>query len=426
MTAEVAILNRQAVALAADSAVTISGPGGTKIYTSVNKVFALSRHAPVGVMIYGNSELSGVPWETVIKVYRRRLGEARFPTLSRYAADFFAFLDRRNDLFPPKQQESELLGSFHGYCLVILAEIDQEIDRLLTGGPVSRTQAEATAAAIVRNHSRLWNRVSYLPGRTPSYVNRVVGRWSALIDGVIKDVFKKITLSESTRRQLRRIAGQLFAKSLFPEGGVSGVVVAGFGEREHFPGIAAYQVEGVVLNRLKYQQLRTEVIGPQVQAIVMPFAQREMVYLFMEGVDPDFRQMIGATLTGILNGLPDLVIGPLGLPSDTSAAVRTQIKKITDALGNEFEQRLKQYSRSRHVDPIVQSVGSLPKEELAAMAESLVNLTSFKRRVSRDLETVGGPVDVALISKGDGLVWIKRKHYFSAALNPQFMADYTR
>ncbi len=60
------------------------------------------------------------------------------------------------------------------------------------------------------------------------------------------------------------------------------------------------------------------------------------------------------------------------------------------------------------------------------MAESLVNLTSFKRRVTMDPETVGGPIDVAVISKGDGFVWIKRKHYFTKELNPQFVANYYR
>jgi hypothetical protein len=68
----------------------------------------------------------------------------------------------------------------------------------------------------------------------------------------------------------------------------------------------------------------------------------------------------------------------------------------------------------------------LPKDELAAMAESLVNLTSFKRKVTMESETVGGPIDVAVISKGDGFIWIKRKHYFKAELNPQFFANYYR
>ena len=71
-------------------------------------------------------------------------------------------------------------------------------------------------------------------------------------------------------------------------------------------------------------------------------------------------------------------------------------------------------------------VSLLPKDELPNLAESLVALTSLKRHVSHDLETVGGPIDVALISKSDGFIWIKRKHYFRSELNPQFTANYSR
>ena len=70
---------------------------------------------------------------------------------------------------------------------------------------------------------------------------------------------------------------------------------------------------------------------------------------------------------------------------------------------------------------MIEAVALLPKDQLAVMAETLVALTSFKRKMSKDLETVGGAIDVAVISKGDGFVWIKRKHYFDAALNPRFL-----
>jgi len=52
----------------------------------------------------------------------------------------------------------------------------------------------------------------------------------------------------------------------------------------------------------------------------------------------------------------------------------------------------------------------------------LINLTSFKMKFSVGTESVGGPVDVAAITKGDGFIWIKRKHYFEPALNPHFIA----
>jgi len=61
MTAEIAILNRNAVAMAADSAVTLQLSGGQKIYNTVNKLFALSKYRPVGVMVYGGRRFHAHP-----------------------------------------------------------------------------------------------------------------------------------------------------------------------------------------------------------------------------------------------------------------------------------------------------------------------------------------------------------------------------
>lgn len=55
------------------------------------------------------------------------------------------------------------------------------------------------------------------------------------------------------------------------------------------------------------------------------------------------------------------------------------------------------------------------------MAEALVEITSLRRKMDSNIESVGGPVDVAIISKADGFIWIKRKHYFSTELNSDFL-----
>jgi hypothetical protein len=57
---------------------------------------------------------------------------------------------------------------------------------------------------------------------------------------------------------------------------------------------------------------------------------------------------------------------------------------------------------------------------MASLAEAMVNLTSVKRKFSAEKETVAGPIDVAVISKSDGFIWVKRKHYFDAELNPRY------
>ena len=76
-----------------------------------------------------------------------------------------------------------------------------------------------------------------------------------------------------------------------------------------------------------------------------------------------------------------------------------------------------------NVKPILDSVQLIPLPEMGFLAESLVNITSLKRTFAIDgnQQTVGGPTDVAIMSKGDGFVWIKRKHYFDNKINPNYM-----
>lgn len=59
MTAIVAVLNKHAVAVAADSAVTM---GNThKVVNSANKIFTLSKYHPVAVMTYSSATFMGTP-----------------------------------------------------------------------------------------------------------------------------------------------------------------------------------------------------------------------------------------------------------------------------------------------------------------------------------------------------------------------------
>src|SRR5262249_28411465 len=51
------------------------------------KIFALCNQVPVGIMIYNNAEYAGVPWETVVKLFRSE--ECR--TFSTVADGFEAF-----------------------------------------------------------------------------------------------------------------------------------------------------------------------------------------------------------------------------------------------------------------------------------------------------------------------------------------------
>ena len=86
-------MNRMGAALAADSAVTVDVGNTSKVRNSALKVFHLSKYHPVGVMVYENASLLGVPWETIIKLLRAALGDTNFDTLEEYGKALVEFIE---------------------------------------------------------------------------------------------------------------------------------------------------------------------------------------------------------------------------------------------------------------------------------------------------------------------------------------------
>jgi hypothetical protein len=129
MTAEIVILNKEAVALAADSAVTSILSGGHKIFTSADKIFELSYSNPVGIMIYNNASIMGVPWDTVIKVYRKQLSEDKLDYLEDYFVSFITFLEKSRNIFPERIQIGFLYDIVFGYFFGVTEHIENIVNK---------------------------------------------------------------------------------------------------------------------------------------------------------------------------------------------------------------------------------------------------------------------------------------------------------
>ena len=65
--------------MAADSAVTIGQH--IAIHNSANKLFAISRCEPVGVIVYSSASFMQIPIEIIIKQYKSFLGKKRCNSL---------------------------------------------------------------------------------------------------------------------------------------------------------------------------------------------------------------------------------------------------------------------------------------------------------------------------------------------------------
>ena len=428
MPTEIAIMNKEALALASDSAVTMNEDAGQKIFTSANKLFTLSKYHPVGIMVYGSAVFMGVPWETIIKVYRNNLGKKKFSTLEEYANSFIEFLDNGNPLFPDSVQELYLRSSTYGYFGLIKNEMIERVGcEIQEKGKITDEAIGQIVSEVVKEQYEKWVKTPNIPSIPKSYNRHVIDKYEKLIDDAIKEVFEELPISKNHSRQLKKIAGSLFSK--FPEGiqkgDTSGVVIAGFGEQDTFPSLESFDIEGIVNDKLKHKKQVSSEINFERSASIIAFAQREMVATFMEGVDPYLQDHIEGYLSEIFGEYPKIIVENIENFDDVEKGLlKGKLQEVSKKIFEDYQEEMRTYRRENYVDPITTVVSILPRDELAVMAETLVNLTSFKRKVTMGSETVGGPIDVAIISKGDGFIWIKRKHYFKAELNPQFFANY--
>ena len=426
MTAEIVIMNKEAVAIAADSAVSlVTGPADSpqKIFTSANKIFGLSDDHTVALMIYNNASFLGIPWEPLLARFEESLLQVPLPTLAGYAEKLILFLSTEQELITPDIEKQYFTGLIYNYFLTFRMAFQAGASEMMRlQGAISEEQVgEIVAEKIAQTYETLMS-LEYIPGADDARAREMFSAFDGITTKAISDVFEQLPITDPARVQLKAMPILFFIKNAGQNDPASqdfsGIVITGFGKKEIFPALVTYAVQGRLSGILKFTEIENRQITLEKSAYVIPFAQQEMVDTFMAGLDHRFFEALLESLAAIFQEFPRSIIDGIETIDETEKAnLKTRIQPRSDDLINQISTFLNNY-RNSNVIPVINVVISLPRTELAAMAEFLVNLTSLKRKVSLQAETVGGPVDVAVISKKDGFVWIKKKEYFRSDLNP--------
>lgn len=423
MTTEIAVMNKQAIALAADSAVSTYN----KIFQSANKIFSLSKCAPVAIMIYNKSDFCGVPWESVIKNFRRKIKNKKFSKLSDYSDKFIEYL--LSDEIVSKNihdNKSFFHISILNFSDSILNDINKNVETFSNeNGGISDEDIPRIINDRIQFCHDYFHGLAALDIRTDIDEQKFNEWYGEIIDKVVLEKFSRFEgYVENLYSKLKKII-YILSTSVFFAFGYSGIVFAGFGEDEIFPSVINYSIGNYVGGKLQIaiNKEKSLAISQHNNASIVPFAQEDIIEMFVAGIHPAVKnnmfRLFESALREQTQGLIELL--------DVSKKKITETKESVDVLNSAIRRKLQELIptiTNNFINPTIEAVAILPPKELANFAESLVNLTSIKRQVSNDRETVGGPTDVALISKGDGLIWVKRKHYFDPNLNHHFFSNY--
>lgn len=412
MTCEIAIMNRRGIALAADSAVTLAS--GDKVYYSAEKLFPLAGSAPVAIMIHGSDALMGIPWEIIIASYSSQLGDRRFGTLRDYADDFVEFIERANDMFPEDVQT----GRFLFQARKIWQTLYVDPWRAMMAKPAARKMSSARNVKrmldLLRKDHLKWEQYPPLK-RSENFLFEDEPEAISLSDAddlmnEIEDELCEIEealfcvddlpfgpdLPDELRQGLRITLRHFILRGAFGGGDDTGLVFAGLGNREFFPSVLSYRAGSMVKNRLKIMTVDEHPINSIIDAAVVPFGQRETIDLVIDGIHPELRSR-----------LPELM--EQSLPPRRKKYPLDEWGVAPDPVGS-FRGLVTGETEEKHSGPFLTAVAALPRHDLAVVAETLVQFSSFRMKfLANEKETVGGPIDVALLSKADGFVWVQHK-----------------
>lgn len=317
MTAVVGILNKHAVAIAADSAVTIGGNGGRKIFNKANKVFALSKQHPVGIMIYNSASFMTTPWETIIKVYRKQLGNTSFSTLKEYEQNFIAFL-RAKDFYTDASMQTVFLEHF------ALNLINSVINDIATQniGLIENPSPESRDEFLSKLETQLDKLLSERGGH-PELCTEFIDYSIEMFDAYSLQIFERINQQQFTDNgiiistellfKLKQVVYSILrVKEEFTN--FTGLIFTGFGEDEIYPQLIPVNISIVVDNRLRFyiNENRAASISNNYNGAVCPFAQTDVIDTILTGVDPTLDSIYLNNFKDLFNKYNQAIIDSIG------------------------------------------------------------------------------------------------------------------
>ena len=418
MTSEVLILNKHAVVLGADSAVTTTPArdGEHPRYSkTANKLFELSDHGAVAVMIYGGAQIDCVPWEVAIKLFRASLGQAKFPTVDQYLEQLMAFLNGNAQLF-----SNDLLISLSDL------RFDKAVKEVLRRAFLIDKQIFSCDVSMGERTTSWGNAATQLEKQFETA--GVLGSLSsAAFENGKKELHRRVLETKSklsSEPELSAVdADQLASLALLALYSIgnqflpsTGLVVAGYGEQDIFPGYRKVEVYGHIGSELLYCDEERFHVTHTDSSMIKGWAQTSMIDVFTDGFGfPLWKIINDRSREGLYGFADELRKQGLDVPQDMlDRAVYASHEKFMKAWTAENYQE--------NWQPLRSVLASLGVEEMAHLTETLLTLQAVKERVTSSSESVGGPIDVAAISKAEGMVWLKRKHFFDAELNMRYVS----
>ena len=398
MTSQIAIFNLECVAVASDSVMTLESGRDRRTLASSEKIFDLGANHRVIAMTFGEARFMKVPWSVLVAEWARTTPNP-LSTVPDYARSFVRWLPTRRDLFTPDSQNAFFAWQVRDYYLAIRQDI---INALQTAGltetdwsdlDVQGTVDDAVDDAIIRL-SRQDDLQGVNADHDAQYLRSAESRIQEQFNYVFDDVPRTVA---SDARLLTEVPALILAKDE-PWGTDGTLAFIGYGADDVFPTHQVVTFHGMVNDAVRAVWWDSRSVDTDNPSRIMPFAQTEAIDTFLRAYNRDFLSEAHRTVDSVW----DEHMSNLDTPSEAIIEVR-------EAMHTRLDDDFGQLSWERFVSPMLSTIDALSRSDMARMAESLVGVQALRAASMAQMPTVGGPIDVVVISRSNGVEWVRRK-----------------
>ena len=414
MTALVGILNKRAVAIAADSAITVSydSDDRKKIYNTGQKIFRLSEAQPVGIMLYNNVEFMSTPWEVIIKLYHDRRGDQNLPLLKDYKEDFVKFL-HDNDFFITKAEQQ----------MFQLDSLRECVSNVFKSASEEYRHTNITRLEDLPVHKRLpycekWTNELIVGCQDDGvseefedYTFDMFMDYSRELFETIHEELEMIDIPSKEGMWERACYEFIRSKRVW---NFTGLVFVGYGADQIFPAIYEIGIDIAYDGRLRL--IENEYSYSAITAVdkpseIMSFAQDDVIKTLLKGLAPNIKDKDDSVINSGLDVMKSQTMDIMK-NAKVSPATRKKVEEMdTTEILDRINEGMDDYIASEYIFGLYDSVAYFNVQDMATMAESLISITKLQRHITSSEETVGGPIDVAVITRSEGFTWVRHKSW---------------
>lgn len=362
MTCLILIITSILIVLAADDAVTLEN----RIYEGMEKIHGLSNDPPISMMIYGNSDFSGIPLENIISEYKKKTDFKKVNTILKVKKNFLKFVNKSLNTITIEEYLNNELKKFK-------EEIKNDINEMDLKHLTQQKE-------IIQKFKCFEN-------------------YPLNFDDIIPD---NLTMNE--KNILKNNLEYIFFENLNENR--CGIVISGI-DKETMK--SSYSQFELILNTDKnvlYEDMSEEIDikGSKIKI----FAQDQTIKGFLNGIDDELQDEISKNLTiYIEKALTQLLIAI----KEKKAFCSEECKKIENEIDNIKRNSLAQYYfednlkniKIDNINKISEELDGMSKEELIQMSKTLINMTRLKQIINSERETVGNNVITFVLSLKKGI-----------------------